>query len=134
MSRPRSNYARTRGFTLVEVLAALMLMAIVLPAVMQGVSLSTAAATAARRRSEAAGLAGSKLAEIVSTGQWQGGGLSGDFGDDWRDYRWEATVQPWSEDTTDAGLQQIDLRVSWLFRGRDASVTVSTLAHERGSQ
>ena len=129
-----SSFARTRAFTLIEVLAALMLIAIALPAVMQAVTVSTSAGAVARRRTEAAGLAESKLAEIVATDQWQSvATLSGDFGTDWPDYKWQATIGPWSGDTTSTSLQQIDLRVTWLSRGREDSLTVSTLAYDRSS-
>jgi general secretion pathway protein I len=120
--------ARRGGFTLIEVLATLMLMAIVLPVLMQGATLSSRLADDARRRTEAAGLAESKLAEIVATNEWQQTNLSGDFGTDWPGYRWTATVQPWPEDTTNAGIQEIDLQVFWSERGREYSMQVSTLA------
>lgn len=117
------------GFTLVEVLATLMLIAIVLPAVMKGATLATAAASIARSRTEASGLAEAKLAEIIATNQWQTSSLSGDFGTDWPGYRWQATVQSWPQDTSGAGLQQVDLRVSWAARGREDSLTLSTLTY-----
>lgn len=121
-----------RGFTLIEVLATLMLLAIVFPVMMQGITVAGSVADAARRRTEATGLAQSKLAEIVATGQWQQGNLSGDFGSDWPAYRWEATVQPWALDNTNESLQQIDLRVIWTARGREYSVSVTTLAYAKG--
>jgi len=109
-----------------------MLLAIVFPVMMQGITVAGSVADAARRRTEATGLAQSKLAEIVANGQWQQGNLSGDFGSDWPAYRWEATVQPWALDNTSQSLQQIDLRVVWTARGRENSVTVTTLAYVRG--
>jgi type II secretory pathway pseudopilin PulG len=122
---------RRGGFTLVEVLVTLMFLAITLPAIMQGISLATKVGGQAVHRTEAAGLAQSQLAEIVSSGEWQNGNLSGDFGADWPAFRWEATVQPWAEDTTDASIQQIDLSVLWLDQGKQNSVTLSTLAYAR---
>ncbi len=121
----------SRAFTLVEVLAALLLIAIVLPVVMQGISLATNAASDAKRRTEAAGLAESKLGEIVATRQWLAGGLSGDFAPDWPDYRWEALLQPYANDSSGKSVQQIDLRVIWTARSREQSVSVSTLAFAR---
>ncbi len=116
------------AFTLIEVLATLLLMAIVLPAVMQGVTLATGAGSAARWRTEAAGLAKSKLSEIIATDQWQQGNLSGDFNPDWPGFQWQATVQPWPGDTNGTGLQQVDLTVTWTERGRSESLTLTTLA------
>ena len=122
-----------RGFTLIEVLAAMLLMAIVLPTVMQGVAAATRTASDSRHRTEAAGLAEEKLNEILTTGQWQGGTLSGDFGNDWPGYRWQANVGAWAADTTTVGLQQIDLSVLWNGPTRQQSITLSTLAYVRGS-
>ena len=123
----RATRAR-RGFTLIEVLAAMLLMAIVLPPVMEGVALATRAASDARRRTEAAGLAEEKLSELLATSQWTGGSLSGDFGAGWPDYHWQANVYGWAADTTTQSLQQIDLNVTWTSRGHQQSITLSTLA------
>ncbi len=128
----KGRAARTGGFTLIEVLAALLLIGIVLPAVMQAISYAAGAGTAARMRSEAASLAEGKLNEIVATGQWQGGGnLSGDFGADWANYRWSAATQNWAQDTTSANLEEIDLTVRWTARNREDSLTLSTIAYDR---
>ena len=117
------------GFTLVEVLAATLLIAIVLPSIMEGVSVATRAASTSRSRNEATMLAQGKLSELVATGQWQGGNLSGDFSPDWPRYQWQATVQSWAADTSGAGLQQIDVRVSWVDRNREDSLTLSTIIY-----
>ena len=132
--RKRASRVRRRprrGFTLIEVLATLMLLAIVMPAIQQGISIASGTASSARRRTEAAGLAESKLNELLATGQWQDGQVSGDFSPDWPDYRWQATVSGWQSDTTSAGLQQLDVTVSWTARNRPDSVTLSTLTYVR---
>jgi len=129
--RARGPEKRMRAFTLIEVLATMMLMAIVLPAAMQGIALATSAASTTRHRTEASGLASSKLSEIIANGQWQGGILSGDFGTDAPGYTWKATVGNWSQDTSSANLQQVDLTVFWIARNRQQSVTVSTLTYVR---
>lgn len=87
---------RGGGFTLIEVLAALLLVSIVLPVAMKGVAAATATATTAKRRNEAAPLAQSKLDEILATQAWSTGGMSGDFGPDWSDYTWSAELVQWS--------------------------------------
>jgi len=129
------NRSLGRAFTLIEVLATIMLMAIVLPVVMEGITLSSRAASTARRRTEAAGLAEGKLSEIISTNLWQpGSNISGDFGPDWPDYRWQAAAEPWAMDTTGANIQQITLTVTWVARGRPDSLALSSLAYERTQQ
>ena len=131
-SKPRmSMRGSAGGFTLIEVLAAMLLIGIVLPVVMQGVMAATRAGSDAHRRTEAATLAQSKLQELTVTGQWDGGTLSGDFGADWPAYRWQATVADWANDAQGVGMQQVDVSVTWTDRGRPASLTVSGLAYVR---
>jgi prepilin-type N-terminal cleavage/methylation domain-containing protein len=125
---------RGYGFTLIEVLAAMLLIAIVLPVVMQGITAGLAASSAARRRTEAAGLAEEKMGEILANGLWQGGVMQGDFSPDWPDYKWQATVSGWAQDTSLSNLQEIDLRVFWTADNREQAVNLSTLAYVRGSQ
>ena len=118
-----------RGFTLIEILATMTLLAIVLPTAMNGISLCLATAEQARSRAEAAELAQAKLAELVAGQQWQHASLSGDFGADWPDYRWTAQVTGW-EGTI---LQQVEVTVSWKHRGRECAVTLATLAYTGGA-
>ena len=143
---------RTRGaFTLMEVLVALALIALVLPTVMHAIDVAGAAASAAHQRDQASGLAQSKLFELIATGQWQNGTLSGDFGDAGPGYRWEGNLQPQQDSNLDilstasnastsssasggGTLQELNLRVTWQFRGHDDSLTLSTLVYQRASQ
>jgi general secretion pathway protein I len=123
--------ARSGGFTLVEVLATVLLMAIVVPVVNRGLAAATLAAGSARSRTEGAGLAQSKLTELTVNSLWQNGNLSGDFGPDWSQYTWKATVTNWVGDTQDVGLQQLDIQVLWTERNRPESITVSGLVYIR---
>lgn len=79
VSRTQSRPRRPRGFTLIEVLATIFLLAIVVPVAMQAISVSTSAASVAEHQTTAAALAESKLAELIATGDWQQGALSGNF-------------------------------------------------------
>jgi len=119
------------GFTLVEVLATLLLIAIVLPVVNNAIVAASSAGSEARHRTEAAGLAQSKLSELIVTAAWNGGIQAGDFGPDWRGYRWQATAASWPNDTQGVGLSQLDLTVYWQSRNREESVTVSSLVYIR---
>lgn len=117
---------RRRGVTLIEVLATVVLIAIVLPVAMQGISVALAAVTSARQRSEAAGLAEAKLAELVATGDWQyGGGFGGDF-PGWPDYKWTAEVLPWNVAT----VQELAVRVTWQGRGQPREIRLATLVYQ----
>jgi prepilin-type N-terminal cleavage/methylation domain-containing protein len=118
---------RRRGLTLVEVLATIVLMAIVLPAAMQGISLCMATSVAARQRSEAAALAEAKLAELIATGDWQFGVLTGEFGEAWPDYRWSAAAADWTSDTT---MKELYVRVYWTSRRQEREVRLTTLIYQ----
>jgi prepilin-type N-terminal cleavage/methylation domain-containing protein len=123
----RRRARRRRGVTLVEVLATIVMMGIVLPAAMEGVSVAMQASDTARQRTEASALAEAKLAELVATGDWQFGALSGDFGDAWPEYRWGAMAQDWATDST---LKEISVRVVWTRRGQERQVALTTLVYQ----
>lgn len=116
------------GFTLVEVLASLTLVGLVLPVAVGGISLAMGLGRESRQRTEAAALAQSKLVEAVATGDWQGARDDGDFGDEWPDYSWEMLVDDWEE----PGITEVAVTVSWTARGRERTVTMTTLAYGGG--
>jgi general secretion pathway protein I len=130
----RINRGRSGGFTLIEVLATVLLIAIALPAIMNGVTLATGAGANANKRAQAAGLAERKLNELVAGQLWEGGQMAGDFNPDAPGYQWQASVQNWQYDTTDAGLQELDLKVTWQWRNREESIQLSTLVYVRNQQ
>jgi prepilin-type N-terminal cleavage/methylation domain-containing protein len=127
--RLRHNPRKTarRGFTLIEALIAMTLMAIILPIAMQGISIALSLSSDARRKSEAATLARMKLDELVVTTQWNGGQLRGNFGDSWQDYEWEATTNSWN---IDGQMTELIVEVSWPWRNSRRSVAMSTLVSE----
>lgn len=116
---------RDGGFTFVELLATVVLIGIIMPVAMRTIALCTSLAGQSRKETEAASLARTRLTELVTSGDWQSSGRAGDFGTDWPGYRWTVEVSNW----TDAVVSQIDLTVYWQSRGRDRSVTLSTLAY-----
>jgi prepilin-type N-terminal cleavage/methylation domain-containing protein len=136
--------SRRQGFTLVEVLAAMVLIAIVLPVAMHGISLAARAAAMAKHRTVAAQLGSSKLQEIVATGQWESSSnLQGDFsleGPEYQDYTWMAQVKQWNQrgvnaqDIQPQTLSELDLKVIWHSRGQEQFLTFSTLVYSNAPQ
>jgi type II secretion system protein I len=116
---------RRRGITLVEVLATLTIIAIVLPVVMKGIALATTLAGQTRQRSEATSLAESKMNELIVSGDWQSGQLSGDFGTDWPGYTWHADVAAWDE----ADLNELHVAVLWTSRSVQRQIVLTTLVY-----
>jgi len=123
--------SRRRGLTLVEVLATIVMMAIVLPAAMQGIALCTSSSVVARQRSEAAALAEAKLSELIATGDWQFGALSGEFGEAWPEYRWSGQAGAWAADPT---MTELSVRVTWTSRQQERDVVLTTLIFDTESQ
>jgi len=119
--RPRRQ--SRSAFTLVEVLATLVMLAIILPIAMRGVSMAMAAASNARRTAEATTLAETKLNELIADGTWASGSLSGDFAPTQPEYQWACLTQ-----TRDYGLTEVAVRVTWADRGHDREMIVTTLA------
>ncbi len=136
------------GFTLIEVLVTLLLLALVLPLVMNGITSATSAASDARRRNEAAGLAEAQLDQVIATQAWvnqtqlplQDFTVNGV--NNWPDYHWLAVIQPWTQPSASGALQiqsnsatlsmyQIDLSVVWRAHNKDQTVTLSTLVYQR---
>ena len=128
MKPQRIPLTATRGrktFTIVEVLATLTLAAIVLPAAVNGILLCLATAGHARDQAQAASLAQSKMAEIVTNNEVYEAKMTGDFGEDLPEFTWAAQVSDWEDDR----LVQLDVSVMWNRRGLERQVTLNTLVY-----
>ena len=119
-----------RAFTLIEILATLVLVAIILPVAMSGISLALSVADESRRQTEAASLAQTKIAEIVAEQQYQNTSLAGDFAPDRPEYRWVSQVTDWQGTT----LKELDVQVFWNSKNRERSITLSTLVYTGTAQ
>ena len=103
------------GFTLLEVMIAVTIIAIVLVAVFGSQSQSLSLANDAKFNTTAALLAQRKMAE-VEIGNFQDlSSSSGDFGEDFPEYQWELTVSevPLPGTGEVEYLKQVDLIVFW---------------------
>ena len=67
----KSAWARRRGFTFAEVLAATVFMGVLIPVTLQALRVSNRAATVAARKRVAAQLADRMLSEMMVTGEWR---------------------------------------------------------------
>ena len=113
------------GFTLIEILAALLLIGLILPAAMKGVSMASILISDSARKYEALDLAETKLAEIMLQEDWQHSSASGTFEDEYDQYQWTMDVSDW----TVTGIKQVDLTVFWQQRNRQRDLTLSTLVY-----
>lgn len=110
------------GFTLIEVLATLLLIGIVMPVAMHGINLSLGAAASAKRQAEAATLAQARLDGLIATNDWTSASGEGDFAPEFPDYKWRLESTAREYDTT-----EIAITVTWQQQGGERSLTLATL-------
>jgi type II secretory pathway pseudopilin PulG len=116
---------REPAFTLVEVLAALMFMAIVIPVAVGALRIAGLSGEVAARKAEAARVADRVLNEAIVTGTWNQSMQGGTITENGREFRW--TLR--SEARTEDAMQLVTAEVTFSAQGRDYSVHLSTLAH-----
>ena len=121
-----STLKRARAFTLAEVLAALMFMAIVIPVAMQGLRIASLAGEVAQRKIVAARIGNKILNELKVTGQLQNTSQSGVVKEGGLQYNWSVRSQMWNEDTT-THMTQVTLTVTYTAQGKNYDVHLSTL-------
>ena len=114
---PNFKFCISRGFTLLEVMIAVAIIAIALMAVLGSQSQGLSLAGESRFNRTAALLAQGKMAEIeVVKDQRDLNSDSGDFGDEFPGYTWQLSVHEvlfgGAEMISDR-LKQIELEVSW---------------------
>ena len=120
----RSTEHHQAGFTLAEVLAALLFMAIVIPVAVQGLQIASRAGSVSERKAVGMRLAERKLNELLVTGQWESAAQKGAVQEGLQTYTWQLQSESWSEDGT---MRLLSVHVSVPVQGRDYDVQVSTL-------
>ncbi len=136
--------ARTAGFTLIELLAALAFMAVVIPAIMQGMKIASLAGVVSQRKALAVRIGERVLNESIITGQYQsvqsGIERSGPY-----EFRWNIHDDPWKSATTSSSLStangvnqtavnansihELSVDVVFAAQGKDYTVHLSTLVN-----
>jgi len=124
-NKAAKGQGRFEGFTFIELLATVVLIAVIMPVAMHAIALCTRLAGQSRQETEAATLARAKLTELVVGRDWESGDQTGDFGTDWPGYQWTATLADW----TDAAVRELDLTVFWHSQGKERQVCLSTLVY-----
>lgn len=125
VSAPFASPRRARrGMSLLEALATLVLVAVLVPAAMQAVTISLRAAQQARQDQEASLLAESRLNEVLAARDATEFTGSGSFAPEFPEYRWELQSAP-----GDFGMTEVSITVTWQQRGRDRSLTLNTYVY-----
>ena len=112
-----------RAFTLVEVLAALLFMAIVIPVAMQGVSVASRAGNLGQRKAAAIRVAERVLDEMLVTGEASSAASTGTLTEGDMSYTWTMTSTPWTEDA----MTMVTVKVTFAVQGDNFEVSLSTL-------
>jgi type II secretory pathway pseudopilin PulG len=113
------------AFTLVEVLAALMFMAIVIPVAIEALHVASLSGEVAARKGEAARVADRVLNEAVVTGNL--GQQNGTVIEGGHEFRWTMHSDVWPVDA----MQQMTADVKYTAQGREYSVRLSTLTYSQ---
>ena len=127
---PNKKCAAKRGcraFTLAEVLAALLFLAIVIPTAVEALHVASLAGEVAARKSVAARMADRVLSESLMTTNWTSGNQSGTITEGILDFKWKLTSATWPEDP----MQLLTAEVTFSAQGKDYSVSLSTLANQQ---
>lgn len=120
-----TNKNRVAAFTLAEVLAALLFLAIVIPAAVEALHVASLAGEVAARKGAAARVADRILNECLVMTNWNLGAQNGTATDGTLEFRWTLTSQNWPADA----MQLLTAEVKFSAQGRDYSVKLDTLAN-----
>ena len=137
---------RVSAFTLAEVLAAMLFLAIVIPVAVEALHVSSLAGEVAARKGAAARIADRVLNESLVTTNWSGGTQNGTVTEGALDFHWTLTSQSWPQDSMQSananpmqgsiqqGTMMLTAEVKFQAQGKDYSVKLSTLANSQTQQ
>lgn len=118
---------QTDGFTFVEILAALLFLALVVPVLLGALMVSNRTSLLAERGAIAGELAQNKLGEMLIANAWQASpSAKGDFGGDYPGYRWAINTTGWTGDSVHP-MTELDADVFYTVQGHEYNVRLSTL-------
>jgi hypothetical protein len=118
------------AFTLAEVLAALLFLAIVIPAAIEAMHVASLAGEVAARKGAAARIADRVLNESLVTTNWSNGTQTGTATENGRSFNWTLTTQSWPQDSA---LQVVTAEVKFTAQAKEYSVKLDTLALTPGA-
>ena len=113
------------GFTLAEVLAAMLFLALVIPAAVEALHVAGLAGEVAARKSAAARVADRVLNESLVETNWTGGTHSGTIEEGALEFRWTLTTQNWPQDA----MQLVTAEVTFSAQNKDYTVKLYTLGN-----
>jgi Tfp pilus assembly protein PilV len=116
---------RLHAFTLAEVLAAMLFLAIVIPAAVEAMHVASLAGEVAARKGVAARIADRILNESIVMTNWNTGTQNGTVSEGAEQFHWTLSNQNWRVNA----MQLLTAEVKFSAQGHDYSVKLSTLAN-----
>jgi general secretion pathway protein I len=99
--------SRQAGFSLIEVIVAILILGVALVGLTEGVTAALGSSKTSERQTTAALLAAGQIETLRTGGSYDDGQTDGDFGDEFSQYRWTQTIS--SADVP--GLHDVELVV-----------------------
>ncbi len=119
---------RRSAFTLAEVLAALVFLAILIPVALGGLSIASSVGEVATRKGEAALVAERVLNESIITTNWNRSVQTGTVRQGPREFPWTLRNDPWNQDPNQSTMRLVSVEVKYFVQGRERAFTLTTLA------
>src|SRR5947199_3046494 len=113
----KNNSRPTCGFTLAEVMAALVFMAILITVAIEGLSIASRSGEVAARKAEAALVAESVLNEMVVTTNWNSSLQNGNVRQGIHDFQYTIHNDPWNQDPNATTMRQLSVEVKYTAQG-----------------
>ena len=129
IKRTRPASAEKDGFTLVEVLVTLAILAAVLPALLQAFASAARNQGLSDNSTTALYLLKYRMAEIEMEGYPDVGDESDEFGENTR-YRWRSVVEDVDSEDVE-NIRRVQVTVTWIHRNRERSLSMSTYIADR---
>lgn len=115
---------RQAGFTLAEVMAAMLFLAVVIPVAVEVLHVSTLAGEVAVRKGMAARIADRVLNESLVTTNWSYGTQSGVATENGLNFNWTLSRQGWA---VDSAMEQLTAEVKFTAQAKEYSVKLDSL-------
>lgn len=116
-----------QAFTLAEILAALVFMAILIPVAMEGLSVASRVGVTAARKTEAALVAERVLNENLVLTNLSQAVQNGSIRQGLEEFQWTLRSEPWTADQSQSAMRLISVEVAFKVQGQDQKVRLNTL-------
>ena len=125
----REAVGRVTRRTMLPVMTAMVFLAILVPVIVEGLTMANKASVVSERSSAAGELAENKMNEILLSSTGSSATVaqtSGDFGTDWPGYRWETSQATWDQDSINTMIE-LNVDVYYPVQGAERSIRLTTL-------